>query len=62
MYTYIHTMYVGKLFFPQALGLVQSHVQGFKDNLVHYFYLVICLRMLDRSHEMLATSLDRNSS
>ena len=47
----ISPKYAGKFLFPQALGLVNSRAQGFKDNLICCFHLVVCLRVLDRSYE-----------
>ena len=47
----ISPKYAGKFLFPQALGLVKSRAQGFKDNLICCFHLVVCLRVLDRSYE-----------
>lgn len=51
----ISPKYAGKFLFPQALGLVKSCTQGFMDNLVCYFRLAICLRVLEKCYKVLDT-------
>ena len=46
----VSPQYAGEFFLPQAFGFVKFNVQGFKGDLVHYFSLAVCLRMLDRGY------------